>query len=299
MKAFVGLLIIMGILQLPCLEMYWQIDSDLLRTPGISSIMSRVQFEQIWWFLHLADNSQDKTDKLYKVRYLVDLVTKQFKDKYTLHQPVTIDEAMIPYKGQLAFQTMHEKQTYKMGHKSICIEWCYVYRLQIYTGKNLESTVDIGLCSRVLLELMTGLDKHHLYTDNYFTSPEVYLKLYDQGINCCGTVHTNRRGFPKELVEPKHDKPDRGYYDYLSNGPLLAAAWFDRWYVYFLSTLHVGASGKKTKSRWHINRCPLPSIITRLPAIHAWCGQERPTYWLLRTYNIGRRSKIWWKKVFS
>ena len=80
--------------------MYWQIDSDLLRASGISSIMSRVKFEQIWQFLHLADNSQDdKTDKLYKVKHFVDFVTKQFEDNYILHQPVTIDEAIIPYKG--------------------------------------------------------------------------------------------------------------------------------------------------------------------------------------------------------
>ena len=36
----------------------------------------------------------------------------------------------------------------------------------------------IGLCLRVLLELMSGLDGHHLYTDNYKTSPEMYLTLY-------------------------------------------------------------------------------------------------------------------------
>ena len=85
--------------------MYWQIDSNLLRTPGISKRISRVQFEQIWRFLHLADYSQDdKTDKPYKVRHFVGLVAKQFEDKYKLHKPVTIDEAMIPYKGQLAFK---------------------------------------------------------------------------------------------------------------------------------------------------------------------------------------------------
>ena len=55
----------------------------------------------------------------------------------------------------------------------------YVYRLQIYSGKNLESDdVDVILCSRVLLKLMSGLDGHHLYTNNYYTSPEVYLTLY-------------------------------------------------------------------------------------------------------------------------
>ena len=149
---------------------------------------------------------------------------------------------MIPYKGRFTFKQCMKNKPTRWGIKIFVLSDTtndYVYRLQIYTGKNLESAVDVGLCSRVLLDLMTGLYKHHLYTDNYYTSPEAYLKLYDQGINCCGTVRTNRRGFPKELVKPKRDKTDRGYYDYLSNGPLLAAAWFDRRYV---STLHVGAS---------------------------------------------------------
>ena len=95
----------MGILRLPRLEMYWQTESNLLHTPGISSLMSQIQFEQIWQFLHLADNTQDnKTDKLFKVRYFVDLVTTQFSENYTLRQPVTIDEARIPYKGRLSFK---------------------------------------------------------------------------------------------------------------------------------------------------------------------------------------------------
>ena len=45
-------------------------------------------------------------------------------------------------------------------------------------GKNLKSTIDAGLCSRVLLELITGLDGHQLYTNKYYTSSAVYLELY-------------------------------------------------------------------------------------------------------------------------
>ena len=55
--------------------------------------------------LHLADNTQgNKTYKLFKVRQFVDLVPTQFSENYTLHQPVTIDEAMIPYNGRLSFK---------------------------------------------------------------------------------------------------------------------------------------------------------------------------------------------------
>ena len=139
MKAFVGLLIIMGILQLPRLEMHWQTESNLIQTPGISSVISQIRFEQIWRYLHLADNSQDnKTDKLFKVRHFVDLVTAQFSENYTLYQPVTIDEAMIPYKGRLSFKQYMKNKPTKWGIKVFVLSDAtngYIYRLQIYTGK--------------------------------------------------------------------------------------------------------------------------------------------------------------------
>ena len=303
MKAFVGLLIIIGILQLPRLEMYWQTESNLIHTPGVSSVISRIRFEQIWRYLHLADNSQDnKTDKLFKVRHFVDLVRAQFSENYTLHQPVTIDEAMIPYKGRLSFKQYMKNKPTKWGIKVFVLSDAtngYIYRLQIYTGKNLGSTVEAGLSSRVLLELMTGLDGHQLYTENYYTSPTVYLELYENGINCCGTVRTNRRGFPKELIKAKRDKPDRGYYDYLSNGPLVAAVWYDRRYVYFLSTMHLGASrGDTVKRRNPDGRSVDVSCPPLLPDYQQYMrGVDRGDQ-MVGYYNIGRRSKKWWKKVF-
>jgi len=45
------------------------------------------------------------------------------------------------------------------------------------------------------------------------TSPRLYLTLYNKGVNCCGTVKTNRKGFPKETVKSVQ-KPDRGYMEY-------------------------------------------------------------------------------------
>ena len=95
---------------------------------------------------------------------------------YTLHQPVTLDEAMIPFKGHLTFkQHMNNKPT-KWGTKVFCPEMVtYIeYRL---LRKNLDSDVDVGLYSRVLLKLMFDLHGHHLYTDNYYTSPEVFKVL--------------------------------------------------------------------------------------------------------------------------
>ena len=76
---------------------------------------------------------------------------------------------------------------------------------------------------------MSGLENTglHLFTDNSYTSPNLYLTLYNHGINACGTARVNRRAFPKELIT-KACKDNRGYYEYRSNGPLLASVWVDK-----------------------------------------------------------------------
>ena len=118
MRAFVGMLILMGICRFPRLHLYWQIMVPLIKTDGISNIMSRVRFQQIFIFLHLADSAgqvpagEDGHDKLYEIRSFMDLLTQQFFDIYTPTEYVTIDEAMIPYKGRLGFKKyMKDKPT--------------------------------------------------------------------------------------------------------------------------------------------------------------------------------------------
>ena len=89
MKAFIGVLILMGILQLPRLEMYWS-TSELhkyVSTPGISSILTKTRFEQIFHFLHVANNAEQATptttpDKLFKIRALANLLLASFQSNY-------------------------------------------------------------------------------------------------------------------------------------------------------------------------------------------------------------------------
>ena len=137
-KCFIGLLILMGIVQLPRLEMYWQTSSQLISTPSISGVMSRDRFQQIYRFLHFADNSQQPPvgtpghDKLFKVRVLLDLVTHQFETNYAPNQTVTIDEAMIPFKGRLSFKQYMKNKPTKWGIKVFVLSDSqngYVYRM--------------------------------------------------------------------------------------------------------------------------------------------------------------------------
>ena len=76
-----------------------------------------------------------------------------------------------------------------------------------FTGKNVEADSSVGLCSRVVLDLMAGLEEYgfELNTNNYYTSPELFPHLHRQGINTCGTV----RVFPRNLyVKGKRNLED-------------------------------------------------------------------------------------------
>ena len=130
--------------------------------------------------------------------------------------------------------------------------------------------------------------------DNYYTSPRLFLTLYNKGVNACGTARVNRRGFPKELI-CKGGIKKRGYYDYRSNGPLLAVFWRDKRYIYFISTIH-GAGlcdgSPVTVLRRQQDGSQIPIVCPPLLPDYQACmrGVDRGDQ-MIGCYNVGRRSK--------
>lgn len=43
------------------------------------------------------------------------------------------------------------------------------------------------------------LKGHHMYMNNFFSSPKLFSDLYVEDIYCCGTVHSNRKGMPESI----------------------------------------------------------------------------------------------------
>ena len=124
----------------------------------------------------------------------------------TFIKSVRLKKQYIPFKGRLAFKQYIKDKPTKWGSKVFVLaDSCntYVKNIQIYSGTGLESNnTDIGLCTKVCLDLFEGLQVSglNLYTDNYYTSPSLYMHLYNKfGVNACGTCHVNRIGFPKRL----------------------------------------------------------------------------------------------------
>ena len=80
-ERYIGILMKMGIVQLPRYRLYW---STELRYGGVADYMSRDDFDTISRFIHFNDNAQlitnrkdDKYDALYKVRPLLDILRSQ------------------------------------------------------------------------------------------------------------------------------------------------------------------------------------------------------------------------------
>ena len=320
----------MGILRLPRVELYWTNQYPLIYTK-VREVMVKDRFLAILRALHLNDSSlqvpmgQPGYDPLFKVRKLLDLVTPRFEDQFNLDEWVSIDEAMIPFKGRLSFkQYMKDKPT-KWGIKVFVLadaKTGYTKRIQIYTGKNqnLTTAADLGLTIRVVLDLMDGLEDSHikLFVDNYYTSPTLFLELYLKGVNACGTARSNRAHFPKRLLVVKgkkivkrgqkeygghrrtiSTKVNRGYISHRASGPLLAQVWVDKRVIYFLSTMHcarphVTVSRTNPDGSKEDRACPpcLPDYQRYMRGVDR--GDQLEGY-----YNSGRRSVKWWKRVFT
>ena len=89
-----------------------------------------------------------------------------------MNESVSVDEAMIPFKGRLSFKQYMKDKPVKHGIKVFVLadgKYGYIKKLQIYTGRNSTlSQNELGLSTKVVLDLIDGLENRHhkLYVDN-------------------------------------------------------------------------------------------------------------------------------------
>ena len=140
--AYFGFMILMGINQPPALADYWKLDPTYRYGP-IADRITRDRLD-ISRYLHFVDNTtlpprtDPAYDKLGKTRPVLDSVTQQFLAMYNPHCEVSIDEAMIAFKGRSSMKQYMPKKPVKRGFKV----WVradavsgYVSEIDVYTGK--------------------------------------------------------------------------------------------------------------------------------------------------------------------
>ena len=183
MRAFIGIRLYMSVLVLPQTDMYWSHDT-VSGNLFVRNIMQRNRFDKISQYLHVTDVHSNPPrgdplhDKLAHIRPLLEAVRRNCTERYNPHQNVSIDEAMVAFRGRLGFRQYIPSKPTKYGIKV----WMradphngYCQDFQVYTGKTGTGQPEGGLGARVVKDLVAGIARknHIVNCDNffYFTGP--------------------------------------------------------------------------------------------------------------------------------
>lgn len=125
MKAFVAFEIAMGLVRKPTLESYFQDTCWLTQTPGFNTIFTRDEYHPIRSFFHFSNNDDElsKTDRLPKIRPIIDFVKVTYISFYNSNKELCVGESMLKFKGCLFIkQYLSSKPSIKWGIKiwSLC-----------------------------------------------------------------------------------------------------------------------------------------------------------------------------------
>ena len=73
----------------------------MISNDGIQNTMILNRFCEIFQYLHFADNRKhDKTDKVFKMRPVIDHLNSKFSEELSIDSEQSIDEHMVKFKGR-------------------------------------------------------------------------------------------------------------------------------------------------------------------------------------------------------
>jgi len=244
LKAFLGILLLMGIIHKPRIEDYWS-SSILWGTPGISEVMSHDQFRLILRNLAFA-LGRNKKDRLHKIRPLMEKIINTSRSLYAPKEFLSIDESMVKFNGRNTMKVFMPLKPIRYGFK--------VYMLtEASTGYVLSWVMHQGQKSTVIDTLSLLVDGYEnkgftISMDRFYTTIDAMLYLTDLGFSVYAAAMKNRikknNQMTKDLKALKKGEI-RFYYSYAYQ--ILLSCWYDSKVVLVLS--NTGDSSLETVIR--------------------------------------------------
>ncbi|KAL7631069.1 UNVERIFIED_CONTAM: hypothetical protein RMT77_018635 [Armadillidium vulgare] len=300
MRQFLGLYILMGIIHKPTINSYWATDK-YLRTPTFPSVMKRDRFCNILTFLHFEDASEtidfsnEPERRLWKLNSLMHILDEAIGKKYYPSQNLSLDESLLLWKGRLIFRQYIKSKRSRFGIKifKLVDSNGVTVKTNVYTGK-MEEENGFSKTETIVVNMMKDfLEKyHHLYTDNFYTTPKLYRYLKEHKTYATGTVRSNGQGMPKDFRTLKIEKGQRSGYE---TKDLLALLFNDKRNVYMLSNCHengvieVTRRSKAGRIRENIPLC--------IKDYNKNMGFVDKTDQVLHYYTMARKTIKWYKKL--
>lgn len=248
MKTFLGLIIWMGLTPQPSLASYWS-KKEIYQT-NIPQYMTRNRFELLLRTFHCSNNETcPRGDRLHKIRGLVDLLVSKYKLCNIPGENLCIDESVIPFVGRLSFRQYIKNKRHRYGIKifKLCINDGYTVGFKIYAGQ--EALPGVGVSTKIVMELAQDyLDMGRtIFTDNWYTSVSLTNELLSRSTNAVGTLRSNRKFNPKDVINAKLKKGE--IKSSQNDNNIVVLKWKDKREVLMLSTKHKDNMVETTNKR--------------------------------------------------
>ena len=196
--AFLGVHLFMGIDRLPTIDMYW---SEEYQHSTVASLFSRDRFKQLLRYFRVVPAPVDAAPRnpIPHVRALAEKLNASFAAHFTPTEHLSLDEAMVAYKGRSPIKQYIPTKPHKWGYKIYCLaSENYLLHFEIYEGKE-DDPSESGATYDTVIRMTQQYQNQQLilFADNWFTSPTLMNALKQRGIRMCGSVRSNRKGMPK------------------------------------------------------------------------------------------------------
>ena len=291
MRKFLGLLLHMGVINMPKIADYWSKD-PFLKTELWRNVIGRDRFLLLLRFWHFEDETSPES-RLQKISPLMNHFNQTMSAIYCPDKDLALDESMVLWRGRLIFRQYIKNKRHKYGIKlyELCESNGLILRSVIYSGVSFPDPLDLGQTAAIVLQLMSNyLGKGYtVYTDNYYNSVKLTKKLTSNKTYICGTLRSDRKGNPKAVTSKKLKK---GEMFWLRNEDVVVTKWKDRRDVLTITNKHSVEMVPVKNRRGEVKM--KPNVIRDYN--NGMSGIDRSDQ-MLSYYQGLRKTVRWYKKV--